>query len=90
MSKEDEEKTSSITEQGLYCYTVMLFRLKNVGATYHRSVNKMFKEQLRFTIEVYIDDMVVKSKNRKVTKAKTGKITFVTWQDPSTSIVIMG
>ncbi|GFS40591.1 hypothetical protein Acr_00g0069450 [Actinidia rufa] len=57
----DIEKTSFITEQGLYCYKVMPFGLKNAGATYQRLVNKMFKEQIEKTMEVYIDDMLVKS-----------------------------
>ena len=43
----------------------MLFDLKNEGETYQRLVNQMFKDKLGETIEVYIDDMVVKS-----TKAK--------------------
>ena len=34
MKKEDEEKTFFITHEGLYCYTAMLFGLKNTGATY--------------------------------------------------------
>ncbi|XP_019257724.1 PREDICTED: uncharacterized protein LOC109235935 [Nicotiana attenuata] len=37
------------------------FGLKNAGATYQRLVTKMFKEQLGKTMEVYIDDMLVKS-----------------------------
>ncbi|GFY99208.1 hypothetical protein Acr_13g0006090 [Actinidia rufa] len=57
----DVEKTSFITERGLYCYKVMPFGLKNTGATYQRLVNKMFKEQIKKTMEVYIDDMLVKS-----------------------------
>ena len=40
----------------------MLFRLKNAGATYQRLVNMMFKEQIGKTTEVYVDDMLVKSK----------------------------
>ena len=47
------ENTSFITERGLYCYKVMPFGLKNAGATYQRLVNKMFKEQIGKTIEVY-------------------------------------
>ena len=47
---------------GLFCYNVMPFGLKNVGATYQRLVTKMFKPLLGRTMEVYIDDMLVKSK----------------------------
>jgi hypothetical protein len=42
MHLEDQEKTSFITDRGLYCYKVMPFNLKNAGATYQRLVNKMF------------------------------------------------
>ena len=42
----------------------MSFGLKNVGATYKRLVIKMFKMLLGKTMEVYIDDMLVKSKER--------------------------
>ena len=58
----DQEHTSFITEHGLYCYMVMLFSLKNTRGTYQRLVNMMFKEQISKTIEVYVDDMLVKSK----------------------------
>ncbi|WZZ89070.1 hypothetical protein YC2023_117649 [Brassica napus] len=61
MNPDDQEKTSFITERGTYCYKVMPFGLKNAGATYQRLVNKMFSTQLRRTMEVYIDDMLVKS-----------------------------
>ena len=57
-----EEKTDFITSQGLYCYKVMLFGLKNAGATYQRLVNKMFSKQIMRNMEVYVDDMLVKSK----------------------------
>ena len=43
MDKADQEKTSFITSQGLFCYKVMPFGLKNVGATYQRLVNHMFR-----------------------------------------------
>ena len=42
MKEEDQEKTSFVTSQGLFCYKVMSFRLKNAGATYQRLMNKMF------------------------------------------------
>ncbi|XP_075082161.1 uncharacterized protein LOC142166784 [Nicotiana tabacum] len=41
----------------------MPFGLKNAGATYQRLVNKMFEQQIGKTMEVYIDDMLVKSLN---------------------------
>ena len=62
MDKEDQEKTAFITSQGLYCYKVMPFGLKNAGATYQRLVNRMFNKQIGRNMEVYIDDMLVKSK----------------------------
>ncbi|CCF85946.1 putative RNA-directed DNA polymerase [Nitrolancea hollandica Lb] len=61
MNPEDQEKTSFITDRGIYCYKVMPFGLKNAGATYQRLVNKMFHNHLGKTMEVYIDDMLVKS-----------------------------
>ena len=44
MVEEDQEKIVFITSQGLYCYKVMPFRLKNAGKTYQRLVNKMFSK----------------------------------------------
>ena len=64
MQPPDAEKTSFITPHGLYCYNVMPFGLKNAGATYQRLVTKMFRPLLGSTMEVYIDDMLVKSKQR--------------------------
>lgn len=61
MHPEDREKTVFSTDRGIYCYKVMSFGLKNAGATYQRLVNKMFQDQLGKTMEVYIDDMLVKS-----------------------------
>ena len=39
----------------------MSFGLKNVGATYKRLVNHMFCPQIGWNVEVYVDDMLVKS-----------------------------
>ena len=62
MVKEDQEKTAFITSQGFYCYKVMPFGLNNAGATYQRLVYKMFNKQIGRNMEVYVDDMLVKSK----------------------------
>jgi hypothetical protein len=62
MTKEDQEKTAFITSRGLFCYKVMPFGLKNAGATYQILVNKMFHGQIGRNVEVYVDDMLVKSK----------------------------
>nr|GEW44482.1 reverse transcriptase domain-containing protein [Tanacetum cinerariifolium] len=61
LAKVDEEKTAFHTEQGVYCYTKMPFGLKNAGATYQRLMDKAFEGQVRRNIEVYVDDLVVKS-----------------------------
>ena len=61
MDPDDQEKTSFVTVQRTYCYRVMPFGLKNAGATYQRLVNRMFQKQIGATMEVYIDDMLVKS-----------------------------
>ena len=58
----DQEHTSFITDRDLYCYKVMPFGLKNTGVTYQHLVNVMFKEQIGKTMEVDVDDMIVKSK----------------------------
>ena len=57
----DEEKTSFITPFGTYCFTRMPFGLKNAGATYQRAMNYIFHDLIGKLVEVYIDDVVVKS-----------------------------
>ena len=61
MHPEDQEKASFMMSRGIYCYKVMPFGLKNAGSTYQRLVNMMFANQIVQTMEVYIDDMLVKS-----------------------------
>ena len=61
MEETDLEKTSFVTSQGLLCFKVMSFELKNAGATYQRLMNKMFTHQIGRNIQVYVDDMLVKS-----------------------------
>ena len=63
MAKEDQEKMVFIIYRSLYCYKVMPFGLKNVGATYQRLVNKVFTDQIERNMEAYMDDMLVKSKS---------------------------
>ena len=62
MAEEDQEKTTFITSQGLNCYKVMPFKLKNARATYQRLVNKMFSKQIGRNMEVYMDNLLIKSK----------------------------
>ena len=64
MHPPDVEKMTFITPYGLYCYNVMPFGLKNARATYQRLVTKIFRPLMGKTIEVYIDDMLVKSNER--------------------------
>ncbi|KAM1419555.1 hypothetical protein ACFXTO_023085 [Malus domestica] len=63
MNPLDQEHIAFTTDRGLYCYKVMPFGLKNAGATYQRLVNSMFTEQIGKSMEVYVDDMLVKSKH---------------------------
>ena len=59
---EDQEKTTFVTPIGNYHYKVMPFGLKNAGSTYQRMMTRMFEPLLGKNIEIYVDDMVVKSK----------------------------
>ena len=61
MNEDDQERTSFVTNQGLFYDKVMPFELKNIGATYQRLMNKMFTHQIRRNVQVYVDDMLVKS-----------------------------
>ncbi len=60
---EDEDKTTFIMDSGVYCYNVMPFGLKNTGATYQRLIDKMFKDLIGKNIEIYINDMIIKSRD---------------------------
>ena len=62
LAPKDQEKTAFISPDANYYYTVMPFGLKNVGATYQRMMTRRFQDKIGCTVEVYIDDMVVKSK----------------------------
>ncbi|GJY97116.1 reverse transcriptase domain-containing protein [Tanacetum coccineum] len=65
IAREDEEKTSFHTKQGTFCYEKMPFELKNARATYQQLMDNMFTSQLGINIEIYVDDMVIKSRNEE-------------------------
>ena len=65
MTLSDQEKTAFITPKGIYCYRVMPFGLKNAGATYQRMVTSMFGHLIGKTVEVYIDDMLIKNVGKR-------------------------
>ena len=58
----DKAKTAFITKWGTYCYRVMPFGLKNAGATYQRMATTMVHNMIHKEVEVYVYDMMVKSK----------------------------
>ena len=62
MNPKDEELTAFRTPEGIYCYKVMPFRLKNADATYQRAMQKIFDNVLHKYMECYVDDLVVKTK----------------------------
>lgn len=57
----DEEKTTFVTDHGTYYYTMLSFGLKNVVATYQRMMTKIFGNLMGKSVEVYIDDIIVKT-----------------------------
>uniref|UniRef100_A0A2N9I746 RNase H type-1 domain-containing protein n=1 Tax=Fagus sylvatica TaxID=28930 RepID=A0A2N9I746_FAGSY len=64
MALEDMTKTTFVTEWGIYYYTIMPFGLKNVGTTYQRMATALLHEMMHKEVEVYVDDMIVKSVTR--------------------------
>ena len=65
MAPRDMTKTTFTTEWGIYCYTVMPFGLKNMGATCQRMATTLLYDMMHNEVEVYVDDMIVKSKERE-------------------------
>jgi hypothetical protein len=59
---EDKEKTTFVTPWGILYYKVMPFRLKNAGAIYYRAIVTLLHDMMHKEIEVYVDDMILKSK----------------------------
>jgi hypothetical protein len=67
MAEEDMSKTAFICPGfvGLFKWVVMIFGLKNAGATYQRAMNLIFHDLIGMIMEVYIDDIVIKSAAHK-------------------------
>ena len=61
MAKTDKIYTAFMTESGNYHYNVMPFGLKKSGATYQQMMNKVFKGEIGDMLELYMDDMILKS-----------------------------
>ena len=64
MVPEDRERVSFTTLWGIYYYRVMPFGLKNIGATYQRAATTIFHDMIHKEVEVYVDDMIIKFKER--------------------------
>ena len=62
MVLEEMETTLFVTLWGTFCYKVMSFGLKNVRATYQRAMVALFHDMMHKQIEVYVDDMIAKSR----------------------------
>ena len=62
MDDEYAKRKSFITPWGTYSYRVMPFGLKNAGSTYMRAMRTMFHDMMHREIEVYVDDVIIKSK----------------------------
>ena len=61
MTSKDMKKTIFLTMWETFCYKVMPFRLKNVGIEYQKAMVTLFHDMTHGEIEVYVDDMIVKS-----------------------------
>jgi hypothetical protein len=62
MSRQDRSHNAFVTVDGLYCYVVMPYGLKNALPTFVRVMSKTFGDLIRDMIEIYINDIVVKTK----------------------------
>ena len=67
MAEEDVHKTAFRCpgHVGLFEWIVMTFGLKNAGASYQRAMNYIFHEIIGKILEIYIDDVVVKSEGHR-------------------------
>lgn len=62
MAPEDMENTAFVTDNSIFCYTRMPFGLKTVHVEFQEMVNDIFGEQIGRNMEIYVDDIILKSK----------------------------
>jgi hypothetical protein len=62
MKESDQLVSSFITLFGMFCYVTMPFGLRNAGATYQRCMQHVFGDHIEWTVEAYVDDIVVKTR----------------------------
>ena len=62
---DDMEKTTFVTMWEIFCYKVTSFGLKNVEATYQRTMVTLFKDMMHKEIEIYVDNMITKSREEE-------------------------
>jgi hypothetical protein len=62
MAREDRKHTAFITVDGLYCYVVMPYGLKNALPTFVWAMSKTFGDLIRDKVEIYVDDIMVKTR----------------------------
>ena len=79
MSLTDQNKTAFITPRGAYCYKVMSFGLKNTRATYQRMITQKIGHMIWKTVEVYIDDMLIKSLRKEDHVADLTRVVGILW-----------
>jgi len=65
MAEEDKEKTIFVTPWGTFYYKVMPYGLKNVRVTYQKAIVTLFHDMMNREVEVYMDDILVKSRKEK-------------------------
>nr|GEU72459.1 reverse transcriptase domain-containing protein [Tanacetum cinerariifolium] len=88
LAESDEEKTAFHTGQRVYCYTKMPFCLKNDGATYQRLVDKAFDNQIGQNIEVYVDNLVIKSHTEAEMLRDIGEMFQLLDESPPDALVV--
>lgn len=64
IAKEDQHKMAFTCPWQKYCWNMMSFGLKNVGATYQREMTLIFHDMIHKTVEDYVDDILEKSRKR--------------------------